>query len=298
MNALRNLRLILLLGLLGLLGITPSVQAQTGRYWTHTATAANTSGNVTYIDSTYTNGDPDVRLMVTHNWSANPVYNNHNVGVWYDTARNKWAIFNQDLAAMPRNVTFSVYAVAPSNEAFTHIATSGSRGNIMLNWTYLDYVATNNRPELKLFVTPKYNPNNVYNNHPIGVWYDARVGKWAVFNQDRAAMPNRAAFNVFVFWEGSWSASPVWGSVERTTITTHIANANNSIDNFTWMTAFPGQGGVSLFVTPVYNPNAVYNNHPVGVWYTGQFWSIFNEDLAAIPRNAAFNIWHRFYYNP
>jgi hypothetical protein len=40
-----------------------------------------------------------------------------------------------------------------------------------------------------------------YNNHPIGVWYDRDRSKWAIFNQDRAAMPVGADFNVAVLKE-------------------------------------------------------------------------------------------------
>jgi hypothetical protein len=34
----------------------------------------------------------------------------------------------------------------------------------------------------------------------------------------------------------------------------------------------------------------VYNPHPVGVFYTGGKWTIFNEDLAAMPVGAKFNV--------
>jgi hypothetical protein len=34
----------------------------------------------------------------------------------------------------------------------------------------------------------------------------------------------------------------------------------------------------------------VYNNHPIGVYYFSGHWTIFNQDLAAIPLNAAFNV--------
>jgi len=38
----------------------------------------------------------------------------------------------------------------------------------------------------------------VYNNKSVGVWYDPDLGKWTIFNEDAAAMPPNARFNVLV----------------------------------------------------------------------------------------------------
>jgi hypothetical protein len=46
-------------------------------------------------------------------------------------------------------------------------------------------------------------------------------------------------------------------------------------------------------VTQNWNPggvSGVYNDHQIGVWYTGSDWSIFNQDLAAMPVGASFNV--------
>ena len=34
----------------------------------------------------------------------------------------------------------------------------------------------------------------------------------------------------------------------------------------------------------------VFNGHQVGVWYTGSRWSVFNQDSAAMPVNAEFDV--------
>jgi hypothetical protein len=81
---------------------------------------------------------------------------------------------------------------------FIHRATSE---NISFNSTYIDNPQTNGTPDAILYVTQNWNPGEsvgTYNNHPIGVWYDGDRGRWAIFNQDREAMPNGAAFNVAV----------------------------------------------------------------------------------------------------
>jgi hypothetical protein len=81
---------------------------------------------------------------------------------------------------------------------FIHRATPE---NISANSTYLDNPLTNGTPDATLFVTQSWNPGGgpgTYNNHPIGVWYDANRERWAIFNQDRENMPNGAAFNVAI----------------------------------------------------------------------------------------------------
>jgi hypothetical protein len=90
-----------------------------------------------------------------------------------------------------------------SNEAsfgsvFVHRATPE---NISENSTYLDNPRTNDQPNVILYVTQNWNPDGdtgIYNDHPIGVWYDSSAQRWAIFNQDREAMPEGAAFNVAV----------------------------------------------------------------------------------------------------
>jgi hypothetical protein len=84
---------------------------------------------------------------------------------------------------------------------FVHRATPE---NITANSTYLDSEVVNDNPDAILYVTQRWNPDGgdgTYNDHSIGVWYDEGAGRWAIFNQDREAMPEDAAFNVFVLKE-------------------------------------------------------------------------------------------------
>jgi hypothetical protein len=81
---------------------------------------------------------------------------------------------------------------------FVHRATPN---NISTNSTYIDNPLTNGNPHAVLMVTQNWNPGGnvgTYNNHSIGVWYDASRKKWAIFNQDRKPMTEKAAFNVAV----------------------------------------------------------------------------------------------------
>ena len=84
------------------------------------------------------------------------------------------------------------------DEVFVHRATPE---NLSENSTYLDNPLTNDDPNVVLYVTQNWNPEGnvgIYNEHPIGVWYDDSRQRWAIFNQDRGTMPDGAAFNVAV----------------------------------------------------------------------------------------------------
>lgn len=77
----------------------------------HRATPENLSENSTYLDNSLTNGDSNLILYVTPNWNpggGTGIYNEHPIGVWYDDSRQRWAIFNQDLATMPEGAAFNV----------------------------------------------------------------------------------------------------------------------------------------------------------------------------------------------
>jgi hypothetical protein len=136
---------------------------------------------------------------------------------------------------------------------------------------------------------------NVYDDHPLGVFYTSQ-GQWAIFNEDKAPMPVGATFNVR--WAlPAYDAPDDWGRYASQ----HIATVLNSgaytvIDD----PHANGQPGALVYVTQNLTPAlpslpprrlAVYNPHPLGVFYTAQGqWAIFNEDNAPIPAGAAFNL--------
>jgi hypothetical protein len=93
-------------------------------------------------------------------------------------------------------VGFNVRVGVKSSGAYVHVA---NPMNTAANYTILDSPLLNGKPGAKVFVTHVYNASGTtptYLNHPIGVWYTG--SNWSVFNQDRAAMPTTAAFNVII----------------------------------------------------------------------------------------------------
>lgn len=75
--------------------------------------------------------------------------------------------------------------------AFTHTATAL---NISNHVTIIDNPATNNNPTAIVIFSQYW--EGTYNPHAVGVFY--ALGKWRIFNEDSAAMPVNAEFNVLV----------------------------------------------------------------------------------------------------
>jgi len=167
----------------------------------HRATGGNSRGDYTYLSNPSIDGDPNAVILATpalNRGSAGDGPYDHNVGVWYEFEdKKKWAIFNQDLAAVPAGAAFEV-VVPPASERFVHRA---GLLNTVGNATYLDNPLTNGEPDAALSITQNWNPGGgggVDNDHPVGVLYDEDAGQWLVYNNDDARMPDGAAFNIAV----------------------------------------------------------------------------------------------------
>ncbi|HEV8044960.1 MAG TPA: hypothetical protein VGP38_07260, partial [Rubrobacter sp.] len=78
----------------------------------HTATDENSRGDYTYLSHPSIDGDPNAVVLTVpspESGGAGGTNYGHNIGVWYDFVdRRRWAIFNQDRAAVPDGATFRV----------------------------------------------------------------------------------------------------------------------------------------------------------------------------------------------
>jgi hypothetical protein len=266
------------------LNITPANSL--GVQFVHVATAANIYASyTTVIDHPLTNGNPNAIILVTPNWNpggAGGINDPHPIGVIYSSG--KWAIFNQDSAAMPVGAAFNVIIPTAGAGVFVHTVTTS---NVSGNSTDMDNPLTNANPNAFVIVTPNYNPGGacgcVGANFPIGVLYDAFHNKWGIFTQNGAAMPLNAAFNVFVLPAGV-------GVFVHTATVANINGAVTVIDN----PLTNGNPNALVFVTQNWNPGGgltgTDDNHSIEVYYDGIQLAIFNQDGAAMPVNAAFNV--------
>lgn len=177
-------------------------------------------------------------------------------------------------------------AFASGSGAYIYVHTTTS-ANTSGNFTLLDNPATNDNPNALVSITANWNPGGTYtgfDDHQTGVWYDSRVGKWSIFNEDLASMPIGASFNV----DAEIGPEPAYGHfVQTVTSAGYITYINNP--------ALNGNPNASFLVTQNWNPgesDGVYNNHAIGVWYSYSYgeWAIYNEDRASLPIGASFNV--------
>jgi len=164
----------------------------------HRATADNSRGDYTYLSDPALNGDPNAVVLAapTDARGGGGEYD-HNVGVWFEPEARKWAIFNQDRAAVPEGATFQV-VIPAEPEGFVHRSTPE---NASEKGIYLDNPLVNGKPDAALSVTQNWNPGGgrgVYNDHAVDVRYDEGREAWEVFNEDGTALPEGASFNVGV----------------------------------------------------------------------------------------------------
>lgn len=162
--------------------------------YSHSSAEENIVGNVTFLDEPALNGHPDAFVLVLPFALPTPTTPG-NVGVFYDSSRLQWGIFNEDLTAMAPGQWFTVYDNAcdigfGNRYLFTCNAPE-------FNTCGMGGLIENGDPAARLLVTQRWDAGApVYNPHPIGVYYAA--GIWKVFNEDMASMPVGAKFNVAV----------------------------------------------------------------------------------------------------
>ena len=92
----------------------------------HQVTAANKAGNSTYLDHPQLNGNQAAVFFANAFWDdgLTRYFQNTraNIGIWYDTGEEKWAIFNQDRSAMNVEAQFIVVIPDQSNVSHTPLA--------------------------------------------------------------------------------------------------------------------------------------------------------------------------------
>lgn len=157
------------------------------------------------------------------------------------------------------------------NRSFVHTATAA---DIISSATTINDARLNGNNLARILVTPNLTPGGggaVLNDHPISAYYiDSGVDRWAILNSDNVAMTVGASFNVRIIDSGARTFD-------------HLGSAATVITNHTLLD--PAIGGASdsiLLVTDYSVPGIATNPHPMGVWWTGARWSIFNQDIAAM----------------
>ncbi len=162
-----------------------------------------------------------------------------------------------------------ITSVTLSQVIFTH-ATSKSNTNGHI--TNLSHPSVNGKSDAVLFITQVYGK---YNNHQVGVWYNN--GTWTIYNEDRIALPEGTKFNVLVLPAGD-------------NVFTHTVDITNIQDTWTLIDHAMTNDNPNAIVFVTQNWKGSYNPKPIGVWYDGSKWSIFNQDNSKLPTGLTFNV--------
>ena len=174
-----------------------------GYLFTATATPANSLDGFTRLDNACLDNTPGAIVIVTHNvnpgGSATVFLDNHPFGVFYSAPY--WYIFHEDDTPILPGDNFNVLwdKLAYDGGTYGVFVQAATSANSFSDYTTIDAPSLDNQPNRRLLVTPNWNPGGapgVYNNHPIGVFYDTYTGHWCIFNEDRAPIQPGTFFNV------------------------------------------------------------------------------------------------------
>lgn len=163
-------------------------------------------------------------------------------------------------------------------QTFKH---TSNKGNISDNSSFIDVKELNNNTQAIIIVECDAVARTV-NPHPLGVWFDG--AKWAVFNQDRAIMPEGIVFNI------TWKNTDANAYSQRSSAN-NISNGKMIVDN----PVLNNNPAASFYASQIWNPGGgggVYNNSDITTEYDKPLarWMIKNINGTAIPVGAAFNI--------
>jgi hypothetical protein len=192
-------------------------------------------------------------------------------------------------------LAFALQTVAPTSAnaqvtVTSHFVWTPTSSEISGDSAYMNNGATDDQPHALLFVQENATPGGVCGctdlEEAIGVWYDASLKEWAVFNENRSDFPGNTPFNVLVVPKAS-----------KGVFTLRATAGNTSGDRTFINSALTNDKPHAIIqVTQVWNPGGasfgIYNPDTVGVRYYGSVkkWGIFNEDKTHMPLDASFNV--------
>jgi hypothetical protein len=136
--------------------------------------------------------DPKLFWLFTLNRTVTTTFgtlNPHPVALLYF---NGWHLHNTDAADFPQNASYSLYWQETSPNAYVHFVSAANRSGHI---TTLDHPLLNgNRCAMIQFAAST--AGGVFNPHELGAYYTG--SRWALFNQDFAALADDVAVNVLV----------------------------------------------------------------------------------------------------
>ncbi|MCU0499698.1 MAG: hypothetical protein MUF87_20295 [Anaerolineae bacterium] len=87
---------------------------------------ATTASYITTLNHPMLNNNPFARMTVTQNYTPNGVYNDHQIGVWYNSGSGRWTVFNQDISPMTIGAAFNINILEDNTEVVRQDLLNGS----------------------------------------------------------------------------------------------------------------------------------------------------------------------------
>lgn len=280
-----------------------SLQPIGGVRFTHTADAENTDGYATFLDHPLVNQNQDAVIVVTQNWNPKGsagVYNDHPIGVYFDpNLGGSWAIYNEDIAAIPEGASFNVLVLPAGPDAMVHTTSSGNNSG---NTSVIGFPAAYGDPLARIFLTHNYNPSGFSGTvHELATGVYSEDADWLLYNENLASMAEDLHFNLSI------------GAPDARTVL-HHANPGNIDWNTTYLDHPDLNGNPGAWVLVTHNwgvegvvssdvqlanggvpaATGVYVDANLGVWYSESEgrWAIFDQagEGGTMPENALFNV--------
>jgi hypothetical protein len=275
LHSLKSCAVGLGLALFGLTMAAPTAQAAGPKAFKFTTSGANTSGSTLTLDHPAINGKPKLNLIAIHNF--NSLFNNHAIGLQYNSTLGRWQIQNEDNAALPLGETFNVlFAPGAKRVAASPFTTDH----------YIAYFPTiaHNKPNNLLLANHLISTGNGFSGVRMPDTFSTYYwdGNWSIYTDN--GNPIRAvAFTIADVTKLKVAGTPVSFVVTSTgaNIVSNRVLINNPLTT--------GKPNAVVFARHIYsNASPTYLTKEVGVWYNGSTWSIYTEDETAMPLNEAF----------
>jgi len=251
----------------------------------HSADLSNITDDASIINHPDLNGNPNAKLIISHNWNPNGmggVSNDNASGLYYSNSSQKWMVYNENETPMIEGSSYNIY-IGSETETFIHIASAANVGGLPYH-TILDNPALNGNPDAKITISTYYNPNSLRNDKRYGVFYYSEDDNWNIFTEDISDLPLDTAF--FVSIEGNIAENY-----------THQATAANITQNYTEINhPLLNENPNALFVFThnwgsAQSSSNVIVDFELAAKYTGTHWSIFIEDgVSEFPVNSEFDL--------
>lgn len=197
-------------------------------------------------------------------------YVSANLGVWYHNS--KWKVYTEDISPMPKGTQLNIIAMSPGRNAFK--IKQKRQGPSFIN---IDGKGLGKKDIVLL--THRYGRSSGYMKPGVGAYqYN---GKWSMYTEGTGPIPMGMEFNAVVVSRLGKGRAYVHKNTNRAK--SHISYLNTKLAG--------SNKNDLLFVTNSMTPAGPQNKEPIGVWYNGGKWTIYNQNRRKMKNGVQFNVY-------